>query len=111
MTQISRHYHRWKPGNENLSAINPFAAEGIITNSMNQGSSPRQNHSPNTSKVQNYQKGTMFTSYYIKDINPDYEIFPIALKVSLNENGKQFPEDSSFKFLTSVVSHKKFAFN
>jgi len=101
--------------NENLSAINPFAAEGIITNSMSQCSSPRQNHSPNTSKVQNCEKRSQSVNnahqLLQKEYIPDYEIFPIAVKVSLNENGKQFPEDSKvFKFLTSVVGHKKFAF-
>ncbi|KAK2706006.1 hypothetical protein QYM36_016133 [Artemia franciscana] len=101
--------------NENLSAINPFAAEGIITNSMSQCRSPWQNHSPNTSKVQNCEKRSQSVNnahqLLQKEYIPDYEIFPIAVKVSLNENGKQFPEDSKvFKFLTSVVGHKKFAF-
>ena len=101
--------------NENLSAINPFPAEGIITNSMSQCSSPRQNHSLNSSKVQNYEKRSQSVNnvYQLlkKEYIPDYEIFPVAVKVSLNENGKQFPEDSNvFKFLTSVVGHKKFAF-
>ncbi|KAK2717022.1 hypothetical protein QYM36_007236 [Artemia franciscana] len=101
--------------NENLSAINPFVAEGIIANSMSQCSSPRQNHSPNTSKVQNYEKRSQSVNnahqLLQKEYIPDYEIFPIAVKVSLNENGKQFPEDSKvFKFLTNVVGHKMFAF-